>query len=321
MLSRRPALAPLAGVAALTLALLAGCGGEEGDATEGPSVVASSSITGDLVTNVAGDRVEVTTLVGADADVHAFEVQPRDIAAIADADVVFENGLGLEGGWLDDAHDAADTDAPLVALADGIETIPAEEDEGEHADEAEEDHDHGDADPHVWQTVPNAKVMVANARDALIAADPEGAEEYRANADAYLDELDALESEVVETLATVPDDRRTLVTNHDTFAYFAAWYDFDVVGDALASVTTAGGDPSAADVAAFSAEVEAAEVPAVFPENTSDASLIETIANEAGVEVAPPLYTDALGPEGSGAETYVEMMRHNAETIAEALRG
>jgi len=315
MLRRRSTLVPLAGIATLSIALLAGCSGDSGGSSDGTTVVASSSIVGDLVGNVAGEQAEVRTLAGADADVHSFEAEPKDITAIAEADVVFENGFGLEGEWLDDAYDASGTDAPLVALSDGITPLAGEE----HADEEGEDA-HGDEDPHVWQTVPNARLMVENARDALIAADPEGAEEYRANAAAYLEELDALETEVVGTLATVPDDRRTLVTNHDTFAYFAAWYDFDVVGDALASVTTAGGDPSAADVAAFSAEVEAAGVPAVFPENVADASLIETIADEAGVEVAPPLYTDALGPEGSGAETYVEMMRHNAQTIAEALR-
>ncbi len=314
----------LLGAAALPLAA---CGGEEPQADrEGPTVIATNSIVEDMVSQVVGARADVSTLVGADGDVHDFEPTPRDVAAIADADLVVQNGLELEP-WMDDVLESAGGNAALVSLSDGIRTLPAEGEHGDHGRrttarrhaEGEEEHAHGDEDPHVWQSVPNAEAMVENARDALIEVDPEGAETYRANAAGYLDELAALQREVTTALDAIPTERRILVTNHDTFGYFALEYDFGVLGDALASVTTVGGDPSAADVAAFVAEIDESGVPAIFPENTIDPALIETLAREAGVAVAPPLYTDALGPQGSDGDTYVGMMRANATTIADAL--
>lgn len=310
-LRTRPARALLGLAAVGSILAVAACGGDSPSGEEGISIVASNSIVGDLVGNVAGDGARVTTLVGPDGDVHTFEPTPQDLAAVAEADVVIENGLGLET-WMDDVLEGSGTDAPLIALADGVDPLPLDGEDGHEAD--------GDVDPHVWQSVPNARAMVERARDALIEADPQDAASYRANADAYLERLDTLQEDVVAVLDRVPPAQRTLVTNHDTFAYFADEYGFEVLGDALASVTTAGGDPSASDVAAFVAEIEDAGVPAIFPENTADAALVETLAREAGVEVAPALYTDALGPEGSPGETYVGMIGYNASTIADALR-
>lgn len=316
-------------LAALTLAVttagvLTACGDDAGGSGDaGVSVVASNSIVADLTSNVAGDRAEVVTLVDPGGDVHTFEPTPEDVAAVAEADLVVENGLELEP-WMEDIVASSGTDAPVVALAEAVDPIPGSEEHhedgaGEEEHAGDEEHGHGESDPHVWQSVPNAKLMVAEARDALIAADPDGAEEYRANADAYLAELDDLQAQVVADLAAVPADQRILVTNHDTFGYFARDYDFEVLGDAFSSITTAGGDPSAADVAALVEEIEASGVPAIFPENVANAGLIENVANEAGVAVAPSLYTDALGPEGSDGETYVAMMGYNARTIADAL--
>jgi len=311
MPARRPRLRPILGIALLGAAALpiAACGGEDDQAgATGPTVVATNSIVEDMVARVAGDRADVSALVRADADVHDFEPTPRDVAGVADADLVVQNGLELEP-WMDDVLESAGGDASLVSLSDGVRTLPAGEEEA-----------HGEEDPHIWQSVPNAETMVVNARDALIQVDPEGAEIYRANAAGYLDELRDLQREMITTLSEIPPEQRILVTNHDTFGYFALEYDFGVLGDALASVTTTGGDPSAADVAAFVDEIEESGVPAIFPENTTDPALIETLAREAGVTVAPSLYTDSLGPQGSEGDAYVGMMRANAATIADALR-
>lgn len=333
MIRRRTRMLAALALTVTTAGVLTACGDDSGDSGDaGVTVVASNSIVADLTANVAGDRADVVTLVGAGGDVHTFEPTPEDVAAVAEADLVVENGLELEP-WMDDIVDSSGTDAPVVALAESVDPIPASEEEhhdeeahageeehaGEETHTGEEEHEHGEFDPHVWQSVPNAKLMVAEARDALIAADPDGADEYRANAEAYLAELDDLQAQVVADLADVPADQRILVTNHDTFGYFARDYDFEVLGDAFSSITTAGGDPSAADVAALVDEIEASGVPAIFPENVSNAGLIENVANEAGVAVAPSLYTDALGPEGSDGETYVAMMGYNAKTIADAL--
>jgi zinc/manganese transport system substrate-binding protein len=309
-------------LAVTTTGALAACGDDSASGGDGVTVVASNSIVADLTANVAGDRAEVVTLVGPGGDVHTFEPTPEDVATVSEADLVVENGLGLEP-WMRDVVDSSGTGAPVVALAEAVDPIPAQEahhdEEGHEEAGAEEEHDNGGLDPHVWQSVPNAKLMVAAARDALVAADPGGEEEYRANADAYLTRLDDLQAAVVTDLEAVPTGDRILVTSHDTFGYFGREYDFEVLGDAFASITTTGGDPSAADVAARVDEIETAGVPAIFPENVAGAGLIETVANEAGVAVAPPLYTDALGPAGSAGETYVAMMGYNAKTIADAL--
>lgn len=173
MPARRPRLRPILGIALLGAAALpiAACGGEDDQAgATGPTVVATNSIVEDMVARVAGDRADVSALVRADADVHDFEPTPRDVAGVADADLVVQNGLELEP-WMDDVLESAGGDASLVSLSDGVRTLPAGEEEA-----------HGEEDPHIWQSVPNAETMVVNARDALIQVDPEGAEIYRANA-------------------------------------------------------------------------------------------------------------------------------------------
>lgn len=161
--------------------------------------------------------------------------------------------------------------------------------------------------------------MVESVRDALSEADPENAEGYRANAEAYLSELEKLDAEVTEKAESVPEGWRVLFTSHDTFGYFAKRYGFKV-DTALASASTEASDPSAGETAELVEEIEASGVPAVFAENVSNPRVMERIAQESGVELAPPLYTDALGDPGSAGATYVEMERYNATTMAEALR-
>lgn len=301
--------------------LLAACGSPAaptGAPADGRlSAVATFSIVGDMVANVAGERVALTTLVGPGGDAHTYEPSPRDSAAIAEADLLFENGLGFEG-WIDDLYAASGSRATRVALGAGVTPLPIAEEEG-HA-EGEDGHAHGEYDPHIWHSAGNAIAMVEAIRDALKAADAAGASAYEANAAAYIARLRELDAFVKAEVGRLPEERRRLVTTHDTFAYFADAYGMTVVGTALGASTEAS-DPSAGELAALVEEVRAAGVPAIFAENVSNPALMETIAREAGVALAPPLFTDALGEPGGEGASYIAMMRYNATTIVRALAG
>ena len=293
--------------------ILAGCGAGGGESGDGPvEVVATYSILGDLIENVGGGGVELTTLVGPNGDAHTFEPAPSDNAELAEADVVFENGLGFEP-WLDDLYGSSGSGARRVVVTRDVEIRPV-------ADQAHaEEHGASETDPHVWHDVNNAVVMVEEIRDALSEADPKNAEAYEKNAEKYVSELEALDADVRRRVESIPEENRVLFTSHDTFGYFAARYGFEV-DTALASVSTETGDPAAGETADLVEEVEASGVPAIFGENISDPGVMEGIAAEAGVELAPALYTDALGVPGSEGDTYVRMVRYNVSTMSEALR-
>src|SRR5262245_39626155 len=175
-------------------------------------VVATFSILADFVKNVGGDRVEVQALVGPNSDAHVYQPSPSDAKALADAKVIFTNGLGFEG-WIARLIKASGSKAPMIVATKGVN--PRKADDG---------HGHGDADPHAWQSVATAKIYVANIRDALIAADPDGKGAYEANASAYLASLDVLDAEVKATIGKIPAERRRIITTHDAFGYFAAAY-------------------------------------------------------------------------------------------------
>lgn len=294
------------------LAALVGCSAPPPPAGSGkPQVVATFSVLDDFVRNVAGDRVDLVTLVGPDGDAHTFNPAPQDVAAIGRAAVVFEVGAGFETGWFDKAFAASGSTAERVAVSDGLVLRAGDGSEPGHAHEL---------DPHVWHEVTNAIHMVGKVRDGMCEIDPANAAAYRANADAYVAELRELDAWIVTAVKAVPADRRKLVTSHDTFGYFARRYRFTVVGSVLPSFSTEVADPSAAEFADLVNRVKAQRVPAVFCEASHNAKLVERLAAAAGVRVAPPLYTDALGAKGSAGETYLGMMRHNVSTIVGALK-
>jgi ABC-type Zn uptake system ZnuABC Zn-binding protein ZnuA len=205
--------------------------------------------------------------------------------------------------------------AAFGALAD----VHAGEHQAGEAHADEHGHHHGEFDPHVWHDVANAMAMVEAIRDALSAADPDNAAAYASNADAYLAELAELDAWVTEQIATIPPDRRKLVTAHDTFGYFAQRYGLEIVGSALGSLSTEAGDPSAGALATLIETIQAAGVPALFAENVSNPELIERIAQETGVTIGEPLYTDALGAAGTPGATYIDMVRYNVTAIVTAL--
>ena len=302
MLTRRQALAATA-LAALFVAPGA-------RAQDRLNVIATFSILGDFVKNVGGDRLEVATLVGPNGNAHVYAPSPGDAKKVADAKLVFVNGLGFEG-WLERLVKASGTKAPIVVATKGIKPL---ERAGEHGHD--HDHDHGRADPHAWQSVANAKTYVANIRDALIAADPAGKDAYLANAAAYLAKLDALERDVREVIAKIPADRRRVITSHSAFGYFQDAY--GVSFTAPQGVSTEA-EASAKDVAAIIAQIRKQKVAAVFLENVTDPRLVEQIARETGAKVGGTLYSDALTDDRGDATTYIDLIRHNLRQLASAL--
>jgi zinc/manganese transport system substrate-binding protein len=267
-------------------------------------VVATFSIIGDFVKNVGGDRAEVATLVGPDADAHVYSPAPADAKKVADAKVVFVNGLGYEG-WMSRLVKAAGPKAPVVVATRGIKER-----------KTAGGHGHGDTDAHAWQSVANAKIYVANIRDALVASDPQGKAVYEANAAAYLAKLDDLDHEVRAAVAAIPAERRKIITNHEAFGYFKQAYGVNFI--APQGVST-GAEPSARDVARIITQIKKQKIPAVFLENITDARLMERISQESGARIGGRLFSDALTNANGAAPSYIEMMRHNVKTLAAAL--
>ena len=297
--------------------MLVGCAGDEPAAPDGRlRVVATYSILGDLVGNVGGEAITLTTLVGPGSDTHTFEASPADTAALAQADLILENGLGFEG-WLDDLYAASGSTAERIVVTDRVALLAAEE-EGEHEEEA--GHEHGEHDPHVWHSVANAIVMVWAIRDALVDADPANAATYQANAENYVAELQLLDQWVFQQVRQLPEERRKLVTSHDTFSYFAERYGFEIVGTALGSISTETADPSAGEMAELVEAIRAAGVPAIFAEEVASSEVMAQIAAEAGVALGPPLYSDALGETGSEGDSYAKLVRYNVTAIVTTLQ-
>ena len=292
------------------LLVLSGCGQTAADPSK-LQVVATHSVVADLVRQTGGDLIQLRVLVEAGQDAHTYAPRPSDGLALTRADLVFESGLGFEP-WLDGLFAATGTSAVRVTLSDAITPLTPSPSPESRPDSAE-------PDPHVWQDAGNAMRMVSRIQDALIALDPHSVEEYRRRAAAYLAELRTLDDWVRAQVAPVPPERRLLVTPHDTFRYFARAYGFQVLGSVLGSQSTETANPSAARIAGLVDRIVQAGVPAIFADNVSNPALLERIAAEARVRVAPALYTDALGPAGSAGDSYVKMIRFNVSTIVTAL--
>lgn len=281
------------------------------------NVVATFSIIGDMAAEVGGDRIELKVLVGPDSDSHVYEPRPADAIALARADVVLMNGLEFEG-FMTRLIAASGTEAPIVTLTDGVETMEEPGGGHYHYVDGQAIFHAGAHDPHTWQSVTNARVYVDNIAAAFCTADAEGCAEYEANAARYVGELEALDAEIREAVAALPEDRRTVVVAHHAFRYFEAAYGVHFLSPQGISTESEG---AAADVAGLIREIRERDATAIFAENISDTRLLETIAAEAGLSLAGTLYSDALsGPDGP-APSYLAMMRHNAGLIAAALAG
>jgi ABC-type Zn uptake system ZnuABC Zn-binding protein ZnuA len=301
------------GLVAVCLAALvvAGCsasgGGAGGDRTGGGGrlrVVATTTQVADLAANVGGDRVQVTSLLKPGIDPHDYEPSPADIDAIAHADLVLENGVGLEA-WLGDTIDSSGFDGPVADTSQGVRLRMVG----------------GAADPHIWQNPRNAERMAANIERGLAAADPSAATTFQANLAAYTRQLQALDSEVQRQIDSLANKR--LVTNHDAFGYYIDRYRLQLVGSVIPSFDTSA-ELSGRDIRDLVAKIKATRVKAIFSETSLPPRTAETIGREAGVKVVTgedALYGDTLGPRGSDGDTYLKMIRHNTRTIVSNLSG
>ncbi|KQU33228.1 metal ABC transporter substrate-binding protein [Methylobacterium sp. Leaf94] len=305
------------------LVLLLGLLGPVSAAETKLRAVATFSILADLVAQVGGDHVAVTSLVQPNADAHGYAPAPSDARTLADANLVVVNGLGLEG-WIDRLIKASGTKAPVVVASAGVKPIEAEDDGHGHDGPGHDGPGHGGPghahghhdDPHAWQSIANARIYVGNIRDALVRIDPDHAAAYADNAKAYLASLDALEAEVRTGIAAIPMAQRRIITTHDAFGYFTAAYGLTFIAPQGVSTDS---EASPRDVARIIRQIRQEKIPAVFLENISDPRLMQQIARESGAVIGGKVFSDALsGPDGP-APTYVAMMRHNLTAFTAAL--
>ena len=271
-------------------------------------VVATTSIIGDVVAQVGGEAIQLTTLMGPGQDPHSFEPGARALTVVANAHVILVNGWDLEEALVHDLKEIGE-DVPLVAISANIEPLAFGDDEG------------SGADPHVWLAVHNVVQWTTNVEQVLTDLDPANAAAYRRNAAIYLAELEELATYVASAVAAIPEENRLLVTNHDALSYFAAAYDFELIGTVIPAASTLA-EPSASDLTTLTTLMADRGVCTIFTETAVNDSLAQTVAGELSdcneVQVVP-LYTGSLGVAGSGADSYIGMIRTNVDAIVAGL--
>ncbi|MDT0354507.1 metal ABC transporter substrate-binding protein [Herbaspirillum huttiense F1] len=285
-------------------------------AAERIPVLASFSILGDVVANVGGDRIAVSTLVGPDEDAHVFQPAPDDIKAVSRAKLIVVNGLGFEG-WMERLAQSANYRGPIVVASAGIK--PRErvgDDEDDHAHGAGHEH-HGKDDPHAWQDPQNVIVYTRNIVTALAKLDPAGAEVYRKNGEAYVAKLQDLDAWAARQFSQIPDAKRKVITSHDAFEYFGARYKVRFL--AAQGVST-DSEPSAREVASLIRQIRSEKIKALFFENMSNPKLLQQIARESGTAPGGKLYADALSKPDGPAADYLSLMRYNITQLLEKIR-
>lgn len=297
--------------AAAAAAALPFAGGRPALAAEPLRVVASFSILADIVRAVGGEGVTVDALVGPDADAHVFQPSPADARRLAAAQVVVVIGNGFEG-WMTRLVRSAAYKGPVVTASQGIQTRRMPEAKG-----AGHGHSHAhDVDPHIWHDPRRVQRMVRTITDALAKADPSRAAAFKANADAYSAELEALDRWAEARFAALPRDQRRIVTSHDSFGYLAERYGLTVLSPQGVSTEA---EATAQQVAQLIRQVRDRQARAIFVENVTNPRLIEQIASETGAVVGGRLYSDALSGPAGPAPTYLALMRHNVAAIADAI--
>lgn len=311
-------------LAMLALATSCSQGAAGGGAASGQPlrVLAAESFLADIAQHVAGGRLTIDVLIPSGIDPHGFEPTPADVRKVADSDLLIINGAGLEA-FLERLLESAGGERVVVEASAGLTSREphAAEVVDEAADEhaGEEDHGHGETDPHFWLDPVLAIKYVENIRDALNTADPAGAETYTANAAQYIAELEALDAWIVEQVQAIPPERRLLVTNHESFGYFADRYGFTVLGAVVPSVSSAA-SPSAEQLARLVDRVKAAGAPAVFIETGANPQMAQQLAQDAGVTVVSELLTHSVTAADGSASDYIAMIRYNVQTIVAALQ-
>ena len=305
----RRAAAKLIGAAVALAFALSGCSALAADR---PTVVVTTNILGDVARNLVGDQADVIVLMDSGADPHSFGISAQQAAKLENADLVIHNGAGLEEGVLHHVEAAAADGVPTLAAMDAFEPLEFTYDDGGEEQAAD--------DPHFW-TDPSRMVQASEAMAEGIIRHVKGAdaEAVRVNAAHYIGELKELEAWMADSFATIDADKRKLITNHHVFGYLAQRFGFDVVGAVIPSGTTLA-SPSSSDLDDLTGKIRAAGVVAIFADSSQPERLAKVLADEAGLEIAVvPLFTESLGAAGSGAETYLSMMRSNTERITTAL--
>ena len=314
-------------------------------------VIASFSVLGDLVSEVGGEHIDITTLVKANGDAHVYSPTPKDALAVRKAQLLVINGLNFEG-WMPRFLESAKFAGTTVVTSNGIDVIEigheAHADHEEHADHDDEHHEHADhnddhdeheehadhddehhehaehtghhhegQDPHAWNSIANVKTYIKNIEVGLSKVDPENSKDYQKNAQVYLQKLEKLEIKLHKEIDTIPTSQRKIITPHDAFAYFAR--DFDVEFIAPQGTSTES-EASASDMAAIIKQIRDENISAVFMENIADNRMVQQISQETNAKIGGELFSGALsGPEGK-APTYLKMMEYNVNTIVSALK-
>lgn len=267
--------------------------------------VASFTVIADMVSNVGGDRVHVSSLIGPNGDPHVYEPTPRDAQALKSADLTFVSGLHLEG-WMDRLIKASGYKGQPVVLSDGIKTRYMQED-GKLI-----------TDPHAWNSAANGVIYVRNIIAALKKADPEGASVYEANGQRYIVQLQQLDLYAREQVQSVPESKRKILTSHDAFGYFGDAYGVTFLSPLGFSTES---EASAADVAKLIRQIKSEHVTAYFFENSGDPRLVKQIADASGAQPGGELYVEALSPPDGPAASYVQMFRYNVDKLTAAMKG
>lgn len=302
-------------VVILVAALLAACQpagqvAQSGGKKTPLKVIAAETFLADIAQNVAGDRVKIDALMPIGVDPHGFEPTPADVAKVADSNVIIINGAGVEG-FLEELLKNAGGQHQTIEAAAGLTSRQLRT--GEIADP-----DHL-GDSHFWLDPNNVIKYVENIRDGLAKADPEGAATYKANAEAYIAKLKELDRWIVDRVKAVPEADRLLVTNHESFGYFADRYGFKIIGTVMPSIST-GSSPSAQQLAQLIDRIKATGAKAIFLETGTNPQLAEQVAKETGIKVETELYSHSITEAGGAAPTYLDMMKFNTEAIVTALK-
>ncbi len=287
-------------------------------------VTASFSVVADLAAKIGADRVQVASLIPAGSDPHTFDPAPAAATAVARASVILEIGAGFEP-WLDDLVKGSGSEAVRIDLSEGIDLIRPEHDHDHgHDHDGEHDHGHGhhhhEFDPHFWNDPLIGAQLARRIGEAFAKADPTGADSHRERASKVAARLEALHAELEKEFASIPAERRRIVTYHDSMTYFARRYELEVIGTLLESMTTEAHDPSAAQVARLAQTMRENNVRAVFPEFGENRKLAEQVAREAGVSLGVELYPGTLSAADGPAPDYESLLKHNAAAILSSLR-
>ncbi|MBN2390623.1 MAG: zinc ABC transporter substrate-binding protein [Anaerolineae bacterium] len=304
------------GVILVVVTMVSACAGTPAARGDKLNVVATTTIVGDVVKQVGGDTVVLTVLLPVGTDPHTFDPSPQDMATVADAGVVFANGAGLEA-FLDRLLENAGGDADVIHVSEGITFIETEHHKDEEESDADE-HAHEGVDPHTWTDPNNVLQWVDNIEAALVRLDPAHAADYKANAEAYRAQLRDLDAWVREQVGAIPAENRKLVTDHETFAYFAQRYGFEQVGAIVPGYSTAA-QPSAQDLAGLEDHIKTYGVKAVFVGSTVNPALAQRVAEDTGVKLIS-LYTGSLTEPGGEADSYLSYVKYNVGAMVEGLR-